>query len=66
VEQVGIVPAALLTEQVQLERCPARIDAALQHIAQRLPQRGDLCVAKARDRPQRMDLGYNISNGTLY
>ena len=56
-EQVGIVPAAFLPVQVQLERCPAGVDAALQNIAQCLPQRRDLVGGQGWDRPQGMDPG---------
>jgi hypothetical protein len=58
VEQVGILPAALLAVQVQLERRTAGVDAALQRIAQRLPERGDPVIGQARDRPQPEDLGF--------
>jgi len=46
-----------LPVQVQLKRRPAGVDAVLQHITQRLPQRSNLLVAQARDRPQWVDLG---------
>jgi hypothetical protein len=54
---VGIVPAALLGVEVRLEGCTSGADAALQNVAQHLPQRRGLVGGQGRNRPQGMDPG---------
>ena len=54
-EQEALVPAPLFAVQVELPRAAAVVNALLQRLPKRPPQRSHLVVVQRVDRPQRVD-----------